>query len=88
MISHTTQNFRRLFADLPDQVRQQAENAYLKFKENPNHPGVRFKCVKAEKGVYSARVNSDYRALGVLKDGTIIWFWIGSHDTYLRLMNQ
>ena len=51
MISHTTQNFRCQYANLPEQVRKQAENAYLKFRENPNHPGVRFKCVKADKSM-------------------------------------
>lgn len=28
----------------------------------------------------------DYRALGVLDRGNIIWFWIGSHQEYDRLL--
>ena len=36
--------------------------------------------------VYSARVDLDWRALGVMKDDTVIWFWVGPHDDYARLL--
>ena len=88
MISHTTQRFRQLYARLPKDVQKQAQQAYLRFKDNSNHPGLRFKCIQSENNVYSVRVNIDYRALGLLKDDKIIWFWIGSHDDYSRLISQ
>jgi hypothetical protein len=31
---------------------------------------------------WSARVDREHRALGVEKDGKIIWFFIGMHDEY------
>jgi len=36
----------------------------------------------------SARVTRDYRVLGVLANDIVIWFWIGSHDNYERLIRE
>ena len=33
-----------------------------------------------------ARINRDYRVIGVMQGDTIIWFWIGPHDEYERLL--
>ena len=38
--------------------------------------------------MYSVRVSMDYRALGVVNEGEIIWFWIGTHEDYDRLLNR
>ena len=88
MKSRTTAQFRQLFADLPEQVQEQTRAAYRQFKENPNHPSLRFKKVHPELPIYSARVSKNYRAVGQLDEGTIIWFWIGSHSEYDRLLRQ
>jgi hypothetical protein len=32
------------------------------------------------------RIDLDWRAVGVMKDGTMVWFWIGSHSAYERLL--
>ena len=42
--------------------------------------------VHARLPIYSARIDLDWRAMGVLKDGTLIWFWVGSHKTYEALL--
>ena len=88
MKSRTTAQFRKLFADLPEQVQEQTRAAYRQFKENPNHPSLRFKKVHPELPIYSARVSKNYRAVGQLDEGTIIWFWIGSHSEYDRLLGH
>jgi hypothetical protein len=89
MNSETTRHFRELFAALPAHVQQQARNAYTIFQQNPSHPGLRFKQVNAgPPPVYSARVGIGYRALGVVESGTVVWFWIGSHADYDRLLTQ
>jgi hypothetical protein len=33
-------------------------------------------------------MSKDYRALGLLEDDTIIWFWIGSHADYDDLISR
>ncbi|MHC5610791.1 MAG: hypothetical protein ACYTXA_07180 [Nostoc sp.] len=45
MKSRTTAQFRNLFVNLPQQVQQQAREAYQQFKQDPWHPSLRFKQV-------------------------------------------
>ena len=69
-------------------VRQQARQAYRMFRENPQHPGLRFKRVHASRPIYSVRVGLGHRALGVLAGEDLVWFWIGSHSDYDRLVSH
>ncbi len=88
MKSRTTFSFRKAFATLPKQVQNQAREVYRQFKRDPNYPSLRFKKVHPELPIYSARINKDYRAVGQLEGDIIIWFWIGSHTDYERLLSQ
>lgn len=88
MNSRTTRRFRELLAALPPQVRRQAKEAYRLFQGNPAHPGLHFKQVHADPPIYSARVGIGYRAVAALNGDAIIWFWIGSHADYDRLLQQ
>lgn len=88
MKSRTTRQFRKLFASLPTHVQQQARDAYRLFQQDPSHPGLRFKQVHTTPPTYSARVGISYRAVGVLDGDTIVWFWIGSHADYDKLLAQ
>ncbi len=88
MNSRTTRRFRELFAALPAHVQQQAREAYRLFRQNPAHPGLRFKQVHADPPIYSARVGISYRAVGVRDGDTIIWYWTGSHADYDNLLKQ
>lgn len=88
MNSRTTRRFRDLLAALPAHVRRQARDAYELFRQDPSHPGLRFKKVHPDPPTYSARVGIGYRAVGVLDGDTVIWFWIGSHADYDRLLEQ
>jgi hypothetical protein len=88
MNSRTTRRFRELFAALPAHVRQQAREAYRLFQQNAAHPGLHFKQVHADPPIYSARVGLSYRAVGVLDGETVVWFWIGSHGNYDKLLAQ
>jgi hypothetical protein len=56
------------------------------WKENPRHPSLHFKRVDDKEPIYSARVSDDYRVLGILEGDTMVWYWIGSHDEYERLL--
>ena len=88
MKSRTTIEFRNLFADLPEQVQEQTRVAYRQFKEDPSYPSLRFKKVHPELPIYSARISRNYRAVGQLDGNTVIWFWVGSHADYDRLLEQ
>lgn len=86
MISHTTSTFRVLLERLPVDIRLQAREAYKRFKLNPYHPSLHFKKVHARRPIYSARINIDYRAVGIIDNDEIIWFWIGPHKDYEKLL--
>jgi hypothetical protein len=88
MKSHTTQSFRNALASLPATIQKRARAAYHRFRMNPHHAGLQFKKVHATKPVYSARINDDYRAVGMMDGDDIIWFWIGKHEEYERLLRQ
>ncbi len=87
MKSRTTSDFRKLLAALPAQIRQQARAAYRVFRTNPRHPGLNFKRVHTSQRTVLARVGINYRAVGTLKaNDEVVWFWIGPHDEYVRLL--
>ena len=88
MKSRTTERFRKLLAAAPVAIQEKARAAYRVWAENPSHPSLRFKKVRAVQPVYSARIDLDWRAVGVLRGGDMIWFWIGPHDSYEQLLKQ
>jgi hypothetical protein len=88
VISRTTEKFRALFFLLPNVIKVQAKEAYQQFKRDPYHPSLQFKRIHSTKPIYSVRVNIDYRAVGIIKDNEIVWFWIGSHNVYDKLLKK
>ena len=86
MKSRTNPQFWGLFRELPSEIQERAREAYRAFLANPNHPGLQFKRVHPALRIYSARITRDYRAVGVMKDDTIVWFWVGTHSDYDRLL--
>ena len=88
MNSRTTREFRRALAKLPENVRRQAARAYKLFRDDPNHPGLHFKRVHPTLPIYSARINDDFRVVGQIRSNGIVWFWIGKHEDYDRLLKK
>jgi hypothetical protein len=60
-----------------------ADKTYTVLKEDPRHPSLHFKKVGR---FWSIRVGLRYRALAVEVDGDMLWFWIGTHADYDRLI--
>ena len=88
MRSHTTERFRNALGALPQHVQRQAREAYRLFVQNPYHPSLQFKSVHPTKPVYSVRVGLSYRAVGIRAADEIIWYWIGPHGAYDKLVSQ
>ncbi len=86
MISHINLKWKKQYRELPLEVRQIAKKQYKLFKENPYHSSLHFKRVHSNKPIFSARITLNYRTIGILNDNIIIWFWIGSHDEYERII--
>ncbi|MFH1096573.1 MAG: hypothetical protein ABH886_05975 [Candidatus Desantisbacteria bacterium] len=88
MNSQLTDDFIQCFRKLPDMIKQKARKNYRLWKQNPYHPSLEFKEVQSIKPIYSVRVGIGWRALGIRENDTIIWFWIGSHNYYEKLLRQ
>jgi hypothetical protein len=86
--SRTTAQFRKMLADLSGQVKEKTREAYRQFKKDPSYPSLRFKKVHPQLPIYSVRISRDYRAVGQLDEDTVIWFWVGSHAEYDKLLNR
>jgi hypothetical protein len=80
---YTTEGFRRRYAALSPSVRARADRSFDRLRQSPDHPALRLKKVG---DFWSARVSRSYRALAIEDDGDLIWFWIGNHDEYDRLI--
>ncbi|MCU0732348.1 MAG: hypothetical protein MUE84_12290 [Hyphomonas sp.] len=66
-------------------MQRQADAAYAMLKDDPNHPSLRLKKVGA---FWSVRVTIDHRALARPIDDGLLWFWIGDHAEYERLLRS
>jgi len=86
--SRTTAQFRRHLAALPEDVQKEARKAYQQFVQDPSHPGLRFKQVHPTLPIYSVRVARGYRAVGQRDERGMLWFWVGSHGDYDRLLSR
>jgi len=67
-------------------VRDLADKNFSLLKAAPTHPSLHFKKVGRPKPLWSVRVGIHYRALGVEKPEGILWFWIGPHAEYDKLL--
>ena len=87
MNSWRTRRFKDLYAALPAAVQRQADDAYRLWRQNPHHPGLRFKQIDpSDPSVYSVRIGAHYRAIGNFEpNGDFLWLWIGTHAQYDKL---
>jgi len=86
MKSHINDDFLKAYRKLPKHIREQARKAYRLFRDNPHHPSLKFKTIHPTEPFYSARITRNYRTIGIMDDDVIIWFWIGSHADYDKLI--
>ncbi len=87
MNSHATPDFWACYGELPENVRMAAKVAYAVWSSNPRHPSLHFKPLpSAGEGVWSVRIGIHWRALGVRQGASMIWFWIGSHAEYDKIV--
>mgnify|MGYP001319068745 CR=1 FL=1 len=84
MTHRASRRFWTCFDALPTEVQGAARNAFAILKTDPRHPSLHVKKVGR---FWSARVGLHYRALAVEDGADLIWFWIGHHADYDRLVS-
>ncbi len=83
MNHHASRAFWECYKQLPDAIRNLADKNFALLRADPTHPSLHFKKVGRFR---SARVGRIFRALAVETDDGLLWFWIGNHAEYERLI--
>lgn len=76
-------SFWDAYGSLDEAIRELANRSFEILKENPRHPSLQLKRVGR---YWSVRVGLHYRALAVEIPDGLLWFWIGDHGTYDRIL--
>lgn len=78
-------DFWSCYHRLPKQVQELADTNFELIKTDPFHPSLHFKKI----GKYRAvRIGLRYRALATEAPDGLLWFWIGSHSEYDKILNS
>ena len=80
-----TGRFWEAYERLPQPVRELADRNYDLLKRDPHHTSLHLKKVGR---FWSVRVGLRYRALAVEQHSALVWFWIGSHADYEKLIGS
>ena len=83
MNHHASPDFWSCYRALPEEVQELADKSFALLKGNPKHPSLHFKKVDR---FWSARVGLHYRAVAVEAPDGLLWFWIGTHGEYDRIV--
>ncbi len=78
-----TQKFWNYYFDLTPDVRRVADQSFELLKRDQRHSSLRFKKIGQ---LWSARVGIHHRALAVKDANGFLWFWIGTHADYDKLI--
>ncbi len=85
-MSHfATSDFWDLYLKLPIEVQNLADKNFELLKQNPLHPSLNY---KKNNNYRSVIIGLFYRALAIETDENIIWFWIGNHQDYDKLLKN
>jgi len=85
MNQFATPEFWHHYRTLPDPIRALADKYFRLLMNDPLHPSPRFKPIGE---FWSARVGLHYRALAKHRPEGVVWFWIGHHSNYDRLLKS
>jgi hypothetical protein len=76
--------FWQTYQRLPKSIQTLADKNFKLLKRDPTHPSLAFKRIGR---LRSVRVGIHYRALAVEDGEDLVWFWIGPHAEYDRILH-
>ena len=80
-----TPDFWFCYRQLPPEVRNLADKNFALIQADPRHPSVRLRKVGA---FWSARIGLHYRALARDREEGLVWFWVGHHSEYDKIVSR
>ena len=85
-MKHRAQSrFWRCYRELPKEIQDLADRSYALLLKDSSYPSLHFKRVGS---FWSSRVGLHYRALALEAEQDLVWFWIGSHADYDKLVGR
>lgn len=85
MKHRSSKKYWQFYNSLPPEIQQLADENFRLLKQDLSHPSLHFK--KAGR-FWSVRIGIHFRALAVEEGSDIVWFWIGQHAEYDRLIGR
>jgi len=83
VIHRAAPSFWEEYNALEPDTRKIADKSFEVLKQDPHHPALR---LKKTGRFWSARVGLHHRVLAVEIHRGLLWFWIGDHARYDRLV--
>jgi hypothetical protein len=83
VIHYAAADFWAAYRALPLEIQILADRVFAQLKADPQYPSLHFKKSGA---FWSSRVGLHYRALAVEVPDGLLWFWIGTHAEYDRIV--
>lgn len=84
MNHYATPDFWYYYRRLPDAIRELADKNFGLLQADPHHPSLRFKRVG---DYWSFRVGLHYRAIAKDRAEGLVWFWVGHHSEYDKILS-
>lgn len=79
----TSPSFWERYDKLPLTIQELASKNFQLLKTDVRHPSLHLKKVNQ---FWSVRVGKKYRAVSVEIEQGLLWFWIGTHTEYEKLL--
>ncbi|HZE59938.1 MAG TPA: hypothetical protein VE085_05230 [Burkholderiales bacterium] len=83
MNHYASPEFWDAYRALPANIQRLADRCYEQLRRDERYPSLQLKKVGR---FYSARVGIRYRAVGIETTDGIVWFWIGPHSEYDKII--
>ena len=83
MKHYASPDFWSCYRALAKEVQELADKSFALLRGDPKHPSLHVKKVDR---FWSARVGLHYRALAVKAPDGLLWFWIGTHGEYDKIV--
>ena len=81
----TSLSFWDRYEKLPAHIKTLADKNFDLLKKELFHPSLHLKKVGR---FWSVRIGLNYRAVGVGIDDGVLWFWIGHHTAYEKMLKN
>jgi hypothetical protein len=85
LIHHASPDFWSCYRALPKDIQELADKSFDLLKADARHRSLHLKKVGR---FWSARIGLHYRAMAIEVPDGALWFWIGTHAEYDKMIKE